>query len=52
MGQQPAIETRDLRQTYVEGLLRRKRQEALRGVSLRVERGEIVAGERSRGAQR
>src|SRR5262245_40748766 len=41
VGQQPAIETRDLRKTYVEGLLRRKRQEALKGVSLRVERGEI-----------
>jgi len=39
--QQPAIETQDLRKTYVEGLLRRKRQEALKGVSLRVERGEI-----------
>jgi ABC-2 type transport system ATP-binding protein len=38
---QPAIETRDLSKTYVEGLLRRKRQQALKGVSLRVERGEI-----------
>jgi ABC-2 type transport system ATP-binding protein len=38
---QAAIETRDLRKTYVEGLLRRKRQEALKGVTLRVERGEI-----------
>jgi len=38
---QPAIETRDLTKTYVEGWLRRKRQPALRGVSLRVERGEI-----------
>jgi ABC-2 type transport system ATP-binding protein len=37
----PAIETRDLFKTYVEGLLRRKRQPALQGVSLRVERGEI-----------
>ena len=37
----PAIETRDLCKTYVEGLLRRKRQQALKGVSLRVERGEI-----------
>jgi len=36
-----AIETHDLRKTYVEGLLRRKRQEALKGVTLRVERGEI-----------
>jgi ABC-2 type transport system ATP-binding protein len=36
-----AIETQDLRKTYVEGLLGRKRQEALKGVSLRVERGEI-----------
>lgn len=38
---QPAIETRDLSKTYVEGWLRRKRQQALKGVSLRVERGEI-----------
>jgi ABC-2 type transport system ATP-binding protein len=38
---QPAIETRELCKTYVEGLLRRKRQQALKGVSLRVERGEI-----------
>jgi ABC-2 type transport system ATP-binding protein len=38
---QPAIETRDLAKTYVEGLFRRKRQPALKGVSLRVERGEI-----------
>jgi ABC-2 type transport system ATP-binding protein len=38
---QPAIETRELSKTYVEGLLRRKRQQALKGVSLRVERGEI-----------
>src|SRR5262245_49491241 len=38
---QPAIETHSLCKTYVEGLIRRKRQEALRGVSLRVERGEI-----------
>jgi ABC-2 type transport system ATP-binding protein len=37
----PAIETHDLRKTYVEGFIRRKRQEALKGVSLRVERGEI-----------
>jgi ABC-2 type transport system ATP-binding protein len=37
----PAIETRDLSKTYVEGLLRRKRQPALKGVSLAVERGEI-----------
>lgn len=41
MPDQPAIETRDLTKTYVEGWLRRKRQPALRGVSLRVERGEI-----------
>jgi ABC-2 type transport system ATP-binding protein len=41
VGVQPAIETLDLHKTYVEGLLRRKRQEALKGVSLRVERGEI-----------
>src|SRR5436190_205829 len=38
---QPAIETRELSKTYVEGVLRRKRQQALKGVSLRVERGEI-----------
>ena len=41
MGAIAAIETQDLRKTYVEGLLRRKRQEALKGVSLRVDRGEI-----------
>jgi ABC-2 type transport system ATP-binding protein len=37
----PAIETRELSKTYVEGLLRRRRQQALKEVSLRVERGEI-----------
>jgi ABC-2 type transport system ATP-binding protein len=37
----PAIETQDLVKTYVEGLFRRRRIEALKGVSLRVERGEI-----------
>jgi ABC-2 type transport system ATP-binding protein len=37
----PAIETRDLRKTYIEGFFRRKRQEALQGVSLSVARGEI-----------
>lgn len=36
-----AIETQDLIKTYTEGLLRRQRQQALKGVSLRVERGEI-----------
>src|SRR5687768_6731970 len=36
-----AIETQDLRKTYSQGLLRRRRQEALKGLSLRVERGEI-----------
>ena len=41
MPDQPAIETRELCKTYVEGFLRRKRQQALKGVSLRVERGEI-----------
>ena len=41
MADQPAIETIDLRKTYIEGLFRNKRQEALKGVSLRVERGEI-----------
>jgi ABC-2 type transport system ATP-binding protein len=41
VGDSAAIETFDLRKTYVEGFLRRKRQEALKGVSLRVERGEI-----------
>lgn len=41
MASQPAIETLELRKTYIEGLFRRKRQEALKGVSLRVERGEI-----------
>lgn len=37
----PAIETLDLTKTYVEGLVRRKRQPALKGVSLTVHRGEI-----------
>ncbi|MEX2173941.1 MAG: ABC transporter ATP-binding protein [Pirellulaceae bacterium] len=41
MPAEPAIETHELRKTYVEGFVRRKRQEALKGVSLRVERGEI-----------
>ena len=41
MSGEPAIETHDLRKTYTEGLIRRKRQEALKGVTLRVERGEI-----------
>jgi ABC-2 type transport system ATP-binding protein len=41
MADSPAIETHDLRKTYVEGVVRRKRQEALKGMSLRVERGEI-----------
>ena len=41
MADSPAIETHDLRKTYVEGFWRRKRQEALKGVSMRVERGEI-----------
>lgn len=41
MPDQPAIDTRDLTKTYVEGWLRRKRQPALKSVSLRVERGEI-----------
>jgi ABC-2 type transport system ATP-binding protein len=38
---EPAIETRDLTKTYVAGMLRRKRQPALKSVSLRIERGEI-----------
>jgi ABC-2 type transport system ATP-binding protein len=37
----PAIETRELSKTYVEGLLRRRRQPALKEVSLCVEQGEI-----------
>lgn len=37
----PAIDVVDLRKTYHEGWIRTKRQEALRGISLRVERGEI-----------
>src|SRR5215211_7149202 len=41
MSDQPAIETRELSKTYVDGLFRRKRIPALKGVSLRVERGEI-----------
>jgi ABC-2 type transport system ATP-binding protein len=36
-----AIEIRDLRKTYRNGLVRRKRVEALRGVSFEVRRGEI-----------
>jgi ABC-2 type transport system ATP-binding protein len=41
VGFQPAIETANLSKTYVEGLVSRKRQPALREVTLRVERGEI-----------
>lgn len=41
MSDQPAIETHDLSKTYVEGWLRRTKQQALKGVTLRVERGEI-----------
>jgi ABC-2 type transport system ATP-binding protein len=37
----PAIETRELSKTYVEGVIRRRQLSALKGVSLRVERGEI-----------
>lgn len=37
----PAIETRSLSKTYVEGLFRNKRQPALQEVTLRVECGEI-----------
>lgn len=38
---QPAIETHDLHKAYVQGVLWRKKHIALKGVSLRVERGEI-----------
>ncbi len=41
MPDQPAIETHNLCKTYVEGLLRRKKIQALKGVTLRIERGEI-----------
>ncbi len=37
----PAIVVSDLHKTYREGLVRRRRVEALRGVSFTVERGEI-----------
>ncbi|MCE9526085.1 MAG: ABC transporter ATP-binding protein, partial [Planctomycetales bacterium] len=37
----PAIAVSDLRKTYTEGLLFRKRQEALKGISFEVKRGEI-----------
>lgn len=37
----PVIEVRDLRKTYRDGWLGRKRIEALRGVTLQVQRGEI-----------
>lgn len=37
----PAIVVEDLRKTYRDGLFTRRRVEALRGVSLRVEHGEI-----------
>ncbi len=36
-----AIDVQDLRKTYRDGLLRRRRVEALKGVSFSVERGEI-----------
>jgi ABC-2 type transport system ATP-binding protein len=38
---QPAIETHDLHKAYVQGVMWRKKHIALKGVSLRVERGEI-----------
>ena len=41
MVKQPAIAVENLRKTYVEGLLRRRQQTALQGVSLQVQRGEI-----------
>ena len=37
----PIIDIQDLSKTYRDGLLRRKKIEALRGVSFQVERGEI-----------
>ena len=37
----PAIAVSDLRKTYTEGLVFRKRQEALKGISFEVKRGEI-----------
>ena len=41
MVSQPAIAVENLRKTYVEGLLRRREQAALQGVTLQVQRGEI-----------
>lgn len=37
----PAIEVKDLRKTYSEGLIRRKKFEALKGITLSVNEGEI-----------
>ena len=37
----PAISVSELRKTYTEGIVFRKRQEALKGVSFEVKRGEI-----------
>ena len=41
MNSEPVIDVQDLRKTYTSGLFRRRRVEALRGVSLSVGRGEI-----------
>lgn len=40
-GQSFAIQVKDLRKTYRSGIFRRRRVQALRGVSLEVDRGEI-----------
>ncbi len=41
MSSQPVIEVDDLRKTYQTGLIRRKKVEALRGVSFQVQQGEV-----------
>jgi ABC-2 type transport system ATP-binding protein len=50
VGETPAIETQDLSKTYVVGLVRRRAQPALCGVTLRVQRGEVFGLLGSNGA--
>jgi len=50
VGETPAIETQDLSKTYVLGLVRRRAQPALCGVTLRVQRGEVFGLLGSNGA--